>query len=128
METWLVRTSIVACLREEGKYGNGVAETGICAIITQFAGLASLEDSMKIQGMSIWFMFMLVLSLLSACQREAPAENASSQPATQAGSVEDAVRQTVDGIKGPMDKARTVEGTLEKAAERTAEQVQGATQ
>lgn len=82
---------------------------------------------MKIQGTIIWVMLMLILNLLSACQREAPAEKAISQPPGPAGSVEDAVQQTVDGIKGPMDKARTVEGTLEKAAERTAEQVQGAT-
>ncbi|HSB43543.1 MAG TPA: hypothetical protein VLD60_00945 [Nitrospira sp.] len=83
---------------------------------------------MIIQGTSTWFILMLLLSLLSACQREAPAEKASSQPPSQAGSVEGVVRQTIDGIKEPMDKARTVEGTLEKAAERTAEQVQDATQ
>ena len=41
--------------------------------------------------------------------------------------IEQAVQQTVEGIKGPMDKARGPEGTLEKASERTAEQVQGAT-
>jgi hypothetical protein len=86
-----------------------------------------MEELMMKPGTSLWFMSVLVLSLLSACQREAPAEKAASQPTDPAGSVEQAVRQTVDGIKGPMDKARTVEGTLEKAAERTAEQVQGAT-
>ena len=41
--------------------------------------------------------------------------------------IDQAVQQTVEGIKGPMDKARGVEDTLEKASERTAEQVQGAT-
>ena len=127
MKTWLVRECILARLRKEGKYGKEVAETGICVIITLFAGLGSLEESMMKQGTSTWFMFMLLLSLLSACQREAPAEKASSQPPSQAGSVEGAVRQTIDGIKDPMDKARRVEGTLEKAAERTAEQVQDVT-
>ena len=34
----------------------------------------------------------------------------------------------VDSIKTPMDKAHQVEGTLEKAAEKTADTVKGATQ
>ncbi|HEX8751174.1 MAG TPA: hypothetical protein VF732_08685 [Nitrospira sp.] len=39
-----------------------------------------------------------------------------------AGVIDRTVQETVEGIKGPMDKARGVEETLGQAAERTAEQ------
>lgn len=112
----------------EGKYGIVVAEIGIYAMIMRsLLDLARLEESMVTRSTSVWCMATLVLSLFSACQRDAPAEKASSQPPGPAGSVEQAVQQTVEGIKGPMDKARGVEGTLSQAAERTGEQTSQAT-
>ncbi|HEY5627483.1 MAG TPA: hypothetical protein VIR79_06020 [Nitrospira sp.] len=74
-----------------------------------------------------WLFMLLVVTVCSSCQREEPAEKAGAQSQQPAGVVEQAVQQTVDGIKGPMDKARSVEGTLEKAAERVGEQVQEST-
>lgn len=66
----------------------------------------------------------MVLIGFSACQRDKSTEQSgASQPD---GIVEQAV-QTVEGIKGPMDKARGVEETLGQAAARTAEQTLPAT-
>jgi hypothetical protein len=59
---------------------------------------------------------------VSGCQRETPVEKSQvSQPSSV---VEHTVRQSVDAIQTPMDKARGVEGTLSEAAGRTAERVQ----
>ena len=74
---------------------------------------------------SIGFLVLLVVTGLYACQQEASTEKSSlSQPASV---VDQAAQQAVDAIKTPMDKARSVEGTLEQVAGRAAEQVQGAT-
>lgn len=59
---------------------------------------------------------------LGACQRENSAEPA--KPSNPASSIDQASRQAVDAVKTPMDKARGVEGTFEKAAEQTADKVQ----
>jgi len=65
---------------------------------------------------------LLVMGVsLFGCQRETPAEKA--QPPQPNSAVDQAAQQAVDGIKTPMDKARGVEGTLEKSAERTADRV-----
>ena len=61
---------------------------------------------------------LLVVLGCAACDRAQTTEPSAMSPEI----VEQTVRQTVDGIKGPMDKARSVEGTLEQAAQRTAEQ------
>lgn len=68
-------------------------------------------------------LLMLVLMIgLNACQREAPVEKSQ---ASQAPSVVDqAVRQSVDAIQTPMDKARGVEQTLNEVAGRTADRIQ----
>jgi hypothetical protein len=63
---------------------------------------------------------------LCACQREAPTEKSSSPQPISA--VDQAAQQAIDSIKTPMDKARAVEGTLEKSAESTAEKVKEAAQ
>ena len=52
------------------------------------------------------------------CTQESPAGKAT----------EAAGQAAVDAIKMPIDKARGVEGTLEKAAEQTADKVKEATQ
>ena len=79
------------------------------------------------QGLNFWLLMAFAVAVCSACQREAPADKAGSQTPQSVGAIEQAVQQSVEGIKGPMDKARAVEGTLEKAAERTAGEAQSAT-
>ncbi len=74
--------------------------------------------------MSVLFPVLVVFGL-SACQQEASTEK--SNPSQPASTVDQAAQRTVDAIKTPMDKARSVEGTLEQAVGRTAEQIQGAT-
>jgi hypothetical protein len=73
----------------------------------------------------LWMSITMVTIGLWGCQRDKTDDQSkASQPA---GTVEQAVQQTVEGIKVPMDKARGVEGTLGQAAERTAEQASQAT-
>ena len=60
----------------------------------------------------------VVLVGLVGCNQESPAGKAT----------EAAGQAAVDAIKMPIDKARGVEGTLEKAAEQTADKVKEATQ
>ena len=55
---------------------------------------------------------------LIGCNQESPAGKAT----------EAAGQAAVDAIKTPIDKARGVEGTLEKAAEQTADKVKEAAQ
>ncbi len=81
--------------------------------------------------MMIGYLRVLPLSILglviglNSCQRETPVEKPQ---ASQAPSVIDqAVRQSVDAIQTPMDKARGVERTLNEAAGRTADRVQEGT-
>lgn len=61
------------------------------------------------------------------CQRENPVER-SQVPQPSPSVVEQAVRQSIDVIQTPMDKARGVEGTLNDAEARTAERIQEGTQ
>lgn len=70
---------------------------------------------------------IFVLALGGAgCQRENPVEKVqATQPPPSV--VDQAVRQSIDVIQTPMDKARGVEGTLNDAAARTAERVQEGT-
>ena len=65
--------------------------------------------------------FVVLIGETIGCQRETPTEK--TQPPQPASSVDHAAEQTVDAIITPMDKARGVEGTLEKSAERTADRV-----
>ena len=79
------------------------------------------------QGVIFWLLTVLVLTVSSACQREGPAEKVESQTPQASRTIEQGAQQTVEGIQGPMDKARSVEGTLEKAAEAKGEQIQSTT-
>ena len=74
---------------------------------------------------SIGFLVLLVVTGLYACQQEASTEQSS--PSQPASAVDQAAQQAVDAIKTPMDKARSVDGTLEQAARRAGEQMQGST-
>ena len=70
--------------------------------------------------------FVLILGG-AGCQRENPVER-SQVPQPSPSVVDQAVRQSIDVIQTPMDKARGVEGTLNDAAGRTAERIQEGTQ
>ncbi len=63
-----------------------------------------------------------------APKTEAPKAVAPSAPAAPNKSMTESTGQAVvDSIKDPLDKSRAVEGTLEKAAGKTADQVRDAT-
>ena len=77
-----------------------------------------------------WLAMMVgvVMSGLVGCGQEAPKTSAPTAPAAPSKSVTDSAGQAVvDSIKQPLDKSRAVEGTLEKAAEKTADTVKDAT-
>lgn len=67
-----------------------------------------------------WLSMTLLVVGFSACEGAKTTEQSSAP--RPAGVIEHTVQETVEGIKGPMDKARGVEETLGQAAERTAEQ------
>lgn len=67
--------------------------------------------------------FVVLIVGIVGCQRETPPEKTGTQNNQPTGAVEQAAQQAIDSIKTPMDKARGVEGTLEKAAEQTADKV-----
>ena len=74
---------------------------------------------MKTYGYKLSFLLgVLALVGLFGCKQESPAKKAT----------EAAGQAAVDAIKTPIDKARGVEGTLEKAAEQTADRVKEAAQ
>ena len=63
------------------------------------------------------------------CGQEAPKTSQPSAPAAPSKSVTESTGQAVvDSIKAPIDKSRQVEGTLEKAAGKTADQVKDTSQ
>lgn len=70
---------------------------------------------------------VVLISGVAGCQRENPVEK-SQAPQPSPSVVDQAVRQSVDAIQTPMDKARGVEGTLQGAAARTADRVQEGTE
>ena len=72
--------------------------------------------------------YVVLIVGIVGCQRETPAEKTGTQNTQPAGAVEQAAQQAIDSIKTPMDKARGVEGTLEKSAEQTADKVREAAQ
>lgn len=77
-----------------------------------------------------WALLLSLFALMTGaagCQRENPVEK-SQAPQPSPSVVDQAVRQSVDVIQTPMDKARGVEGTLNDAAGRTAERIQEGTQ
>ena len=83
---------------------------------------------MKRRGGWLAMMVGAVMGGLIGCGQEAPKTNAPSASAAPSKSVTDSAGQAVvDSIKQPLDKSRAVEGTLEKAAEKTADTVKDAT-
>jgi hypothetical protein len=61
------------------------------------------------QGLRSLFLTSFVLA---ACQREDSAEKVGSQTPQTPGTIDQAIHQTVEGINGPMDKARGVKKHL----------------
>ena len=88
---------------------------------------------MKRRGGWLAMMVGVVLVGLIGCGQEAPKTEAPkaaapSAPAAPSKSATETTGQAiVDSIKQPLDKSRAVEGTLEKAAEKTAETAKDAT-
>ena len=80
---------------------------------------------MRKRGDWLAMMAGAVIVSLIGCGQEAPK---TSAPAAPGKSATDSTGQAVvDSIKAPLDKSRAVEGTLEKAAGKTADQVKDAT-
>ena len=94
----------------------------------------SKEVAMKRRGGWLAMMVGVVIMGLIGCGQEAPKTDAPkattpSAPAAPSKSVTDSAGQAiVDSIKTPLDKTRQVEGTLEKAADKTADTIKDATQ
>ena len=81
---------------------------------------------MKRHGYCLSVLFGVVMVGLIGCGQEAPK---TSAPAAPSKSVTESAGQAVgDSIKAPLDKSRAVEGTLGKAAEKTADTIKDATQ
>jgi hypothetical protein len=87
---------------------------------------------MKRRGGWLAVLVGAVMMGLIGCGQEAPKTEAPkaaspSAPAASSKSVtEQAGQAVVDSIKAPMDKSRAVEGTLEKAAGKTADTIKDA--
>jgi hypothetical protein len=82
-----------------------------------------MEVRMTIGYRGAVLLSILVLTLGGpGCQRETSVEKSQASPSPSV--VDQAVRQSVDAIQTPMDKARGVERTLNEAAGRTADRVQ----
>jgi hypothetical protein len=83
---------------------------------------------MKTHGFCLSLLFAVVLVGVAACQQEGPKNGVPKAPSALGNPATDAAGQAiVDTIKTPMDKAHSVEGTLEKAAGKTADTVKDAT-
>ena len=79
---------------------------------------------MKRRGGWLAMVVGVVMVGLISCGQEAPK---TSAPAAPSKSVTDSTGQAiVDSIKTPLDKSREVEGTLEKAAGKTADTIKDA--
>ena len=80
---------------------------------------------MKRRGYWLTMMVGVVMAGVVGCGQEAPTGKAGA-PSTPA--VESTGQTIVDSVKDPLDKARQVEGTLGKAADKTADTIKDATQ
>ena len=78
---------------------------------------------MKTHGFFLSLLLAAVMVVMGCGQGEPTRKAAApSEPVTESTG-----QAVVDSIKAPWDKSRAVEGTLEKAAEKTADQVKDAT-
>jgi len=82
---------------------------------------------MKRRGYWLAVVVGLVIAGVVGCGQEAPKTSTPSAPAAPSKSATDSTGQAVvDSIKAPLDKSRAVEGTLEKAAGKTADTIKDA--
>jgi hypothetical protein len=79
---------------------------------------------MKKRGTWLAMMVGVVMVGVMGCGQEASKTSAPAAPSKSA--TESAGQAIVDSVKTPLDKARAVEGTLEKAAEKTADTLKDA--
>ncbi|TLY45467.1 MAG: hypothetical protein E6K59_04065 [Nitrospirae bacterium] len=71
----------------------------------------------------------VVLVVFVGCGQEAPKTSTPSAPAVpNTPAAESTGQAVVDSVKTPLDKSRQVEGTLGKAADKTADTIKDATQ
>lgn len=84
---------------------------------------------MRKRGYWLAMMVGMVMVGLIGCGQEAPKTSApATPPPPPSKSVTDSAGQAVvDSIKAPLDKSRAVEGTLEKAAGKTADTIKDTT-
>ena len=83
---------------------------------------------MKRRGYWLALMVGMVMAGAVGCGQEAPKTSTPSKPAaTSTPATESTGQAIVDSIKTPLDKSRQVEGTLGKAAEKTADTIKDAT-
>jgi len=66
---------------------------------------------------------LLAMVGLLGCSQETPVEKTKAAAASGHAATQAAGQAAVDAIKTPLDKARQVEGTLEKSAEETAAKI-----
>ena len=71
---------------------------------------------------------LLAMVGLFGCNQETPIEKTKAAAASGNAATQAAGQAAVDAIKTPMDKARQVEGVLEKSAEQTAAKIKESTQ
>ena len=70
---------------------------------------------------------LLAVMGLFGCNQETPIEKTKAAAASGNAATQAAGQAAVDAIKTPMDKARQVEGVLEKSAEDTAAKIKEST-
>jgi len=84
---------------------------------------------MKRRGYWLAMMVGVVMAGVVGCGQEAPKTSTpSGAAAPSAPAAESTGQAIVDRVKTPLDKARQVEGTLGKAADKTADTINDATQ
>jgi len=107
-----------------------VSKKGIgCIFWRQKKGQATFSEEVAMKRLGGWFAMMIgvVMVGLIGCGQEAPKTSTPSAPAAPSKSVTESAGQAiVDTIKDPLDKSRAVEGTLEKAAGKTADTIKDA--
>ncbi len=84
---------------------------------------------MKRRGFWLAMMIGAVMVVVVGCGQEAPKAGDQNKPAaTSTPATESTGQAIVDSIKTPLEKSRQVEGTLEKAAGKTADTAKDAAQ
>ena len=112
------------------QYDWRVAQAHRAGVPKRRVEVIGLQEGSMNKGRShlLLLVYMALIVGTVGCQQETPAGKSGAQNNQPAGAVEQAAQQAIDSIKTPMDKARGVEGTLEKSAEQMADKVKEAAQ